>query len=162
MNDPDMVTGAVSPQEMAMIDWSEEFQPANHALKFRIDPEAKVVFDYHNGKPLARVEPGYRWYWFHSHLHICPETYDLNANQQNDLRMQGHQDAKDRGKASVLTRVGKAIGLLASAEEKCDSPQKEQIRRCKEVVNKLMISLKEPFIPGPVEHTTEASKETIS
>jgi hypothetical protein len=142
MNDPDIQTGAVTLDEMAAMDWGEEFQPSNHAIKFKVDQAAQIVSDLKTGDILAKVEPGYRWYWFHSHLHIRPDSYTLNAEEQNDLRMQGHEDAKERGKASVLMRVGKAIGYLSSALEKCEPWQHETILMAKEATESTMIQLK--------------------
>lgn len=143
MNDPDIQTGAVTLEEMAAMDWNEEFQPSNHAIKFRVDKDAQVITDLDTGQTLARVEPGYRWYWFHSHLHIRPESYTLNAEQQNDLRLQGHEDAKQRRKASVLTRVGKAIGYIASALEKCSAHEQRVLESARNTLESAMVQLKQ-------------------
>jgi len=71
---------------------TEMYEPGNcspgdlHSYTFDLDPNwvshpirmaatETTIYDMNTGKVIARVEPGYEFYWCHHHPHVCPKGW---------------------------------------------------------------------------------------
>ena len=56
------------------IDWTDErYHGPAHVTKCGITSHR--VFDAETGETIAEINPKYRWYWSHGHLHVNPRAW---------------------------------------------------------------------------------------
>lgn len=118
-----LITNAVTEDEIRAIDWRYEEQADNHPIKFRIGEDCRSLYDRDTGEFLLRLPDSHRWYWFHSHLHIRPREYGLDATAQEQLRLKGD---KPKPNIPVAALLGAAIGVLTTAKDQTKNDKGKQ------------------------------------
>lgn len=141
MKDPAINNGAVLDSEIDQIDWEEEFQPLNHPVKHRIGQDKRELYNIDTGQLICRLEEGYKWYWFHSHIHIKPANYDKTALEQDAIRLEGHARMPAK---SPTTWLAQAQGALVKAEGLVSAEDRPAIVQIRQKVAAQLVRLKGP------------------
>ena len=74
-----VITKAWTKAEVDSIDWDLERQTDNHPVKVRM--VGNQVVEYFTGEVIAEVNPKYRLYWNHSHVHFAPIGWNGTYSQ---------------------------------------------------------------------------------
>lgn len=81
------LTDAFEPELLEQLDWTREVQPPNHPVALIV--KTQRLYNKVTGELVATLEPGYRFYWAHQHVHIAPFDWDgKDAFNQMAVRTQ--------------------------------------------------------------------------
>ena len=84
------LTDAFVPEDLEQIDWTMEHHPKNHPV--RVIVRHQQLYDLTTGALIGTLEPGYRFYWAHQHIHVAPYEWD-GKDAYKEMTM-GRQTAK--------------------------------------------------------------------
>ena len=73
MGRPGRANDAFTIDDLEAQDWVHEVQPQNHPVKIRVTRD--TIFNLETGEVICQINPNYRFYWAHSHPHICPASW---------------------------------------------------------------------------------------
>lgn len=96
---------AFTTEALVRIDWTNERQPHNHPVRLVVEPT--VIRNEATGEVIATTQPGWRWYWAHSHIHLAPDSW--GGSEAPDEMIPQNQAAKAIGDPQVLTAMATAL-----------------------------------------------------
>ena len=76
------VSDCRTKEALLSLDWSKESQPTSHPLALGVN--LTEVFEIATGKVVARIEPGYRFYFTHSHIHMALEGWEGTVDPETE------------------------------------------------------------------------------
>ena len=65
---------ATVPDQVDAIDWTQEVHGKDHPVPMAIT--STTLYNMETGEVMAVAQPGFYFYWFHSHPHIAPVGWD--------------------------------------------------------------------------------------